>query len=94
MTKTAALCASLLMLTACAKPSLPEPALLPAVSPPDPRVCAQPLAEPPVVGSIVAPVSAAEVSATREHLVSDAEARAWGRMGWEIVAVARRACPG
>ena len=92
MMRTAALCASLLILTACAKPS-PAPVEPPGAVPPDPRVCAELLKEPPTVGSIVAPVTPAEIAATREHLTSDQEARAWGRQGWDIVAVARRACP-
>ena len=91
MIRTYALCASLLILTACAKPS--PPIEQPGAVPPDPRVCAQPLKELPTVGSIVAPVSPAEVAATREHLISDQAARAWGRVGWDIVAVARKACP-
>lgn len=92
MMRTAVLSASLLILTACAKPS-PRPAEPPGAVPPDPRVCAQPLKEPPTVGSIVAPVTPAEVAATREHLTSDHDARAWGRRGWAIVAVAQVACP-
>lgn len=92
MTKTSVLCASLLILAACAKPSpLPPPVIDPVR--PDPRLCAQIEPEPPVAGSIIAPVTEAEREAVRDHLTSDAEARAWGRRGWERVAIARGACP-
>ena len=83
----------MLILTACAKPSIPEPIEPPGAVPPDPVVCASIEKEPPTVGSIVAPVTTAEVVATREHLTSDHDARAWGRRGWAIVAVAQVACP-
>ncbi|WP_201463726.1 hypothetical protein [Brevundimonas aurantiaca] len=43
-------------------------------------------------GSIVQPVTAAEADAIRDHLTSDAEARAWGREGWERAAVAAERC--
>lgn len=45
-----------------------------------------------VVGSVVAPVTPAEIEATRDHLTSDAEARAWGRRGWDRAALARHGC--
>jgi hypothetical protein len=37
-------------------------------------------------------VTAAEADATRDHLTSDAEARAWGREGWARAAVAAERC--
>ncbi|MFC5370947.1 hypothetical protein ACFPIF_00170 [Brevundimonas faecalis] len=40
----------------------------------------------------MAPVTAAEADATRDHLTSDAEARAWGRRGWERAGIAREGC--
>ncbi|MNL67456.1 hypothetical protein D3C87_1920440 [compost metagenome] len=45
-----------------------------------------------MVGSVVAPVTPAEVEAARDHLTSDAEARAWGRRGWDRAALTRDAC--
>lgn len=82
--------ASSLILIGCATPS-PRPV---PVEPdrPDPRLCAPLELEPPVLGSIVAPVTAEEREATRAHLTSEAEARAWGRRGWERSAIARAPC--
>ena len=82
------------MLASCAKPFSPaaKPVVQPAAKAVDPRLCAPSEPEPPVVGSIVAPVTPVEVEATRDHLTSDAEARAWGRRGWDRAALAREGC--
>ncbi|MNS57160.1 hypothetical protein D3C72_900390 [compost metagenome] len=95
MMRTAALCASLLILTSCAKLSSPgaDGAVPPAAKAIDPRLCAPLEAEPSVAGSIVGPVTPTEVDATREHLTSDAEARAWGRRGWARADLGRASCP-
>lgn len=94
MIRPAALCVSLSILGACAKPSsLPvEPIAQPAPVAADPRLCAPLEAEPPVAGTIVVPVTAEEREATREHLTSDADARSWGRRGWERASVAGQTC--
>lgn len=94
MNRKHALIAACLILTACAKPSDDLPRPLPPLPVTDPRVCADPEPEPPVMGSIVAPVTVPEVEATKSHLESDADARRWGRRGWEIVAIARKQCGG
>ena len=87
--KLAVLCAALSTLTACA-PRLPE--IEPGPVSIDPQVCVPIPAEPVPAGSIVSPVTKEERDATRDHLTSDVEARAWGRSGWAIVAIAQRAC--
>lgn len=45
-------------------------------------------------GTIPQPVTPAEVEATRDFLNGEAEARAWGRRGWDRAAVAQAPCPG
>jgi hypothetical protein len=45
----------------------------------DPRMTVAVPAEPPSRGTVVEPVGPVETAAVREHLVSDAEARDWGR---------------
>lgn len=45
-----------------------------------------------MVGTIVAPATPAEAEATRQHLNSDADARSWGRRGWERAGVAQAQC--
>ncbi|WP_341020645.1 hypothetical protein [Brevundimonas diminuta] len=94
MMRTVALLAASLILASCgARSSLPiEPAAPVAPAAVDPRLCAPLEAEPPAIGSIVAPVTAAEAVAVRDHLTSDAEARAWGRRGWERAELARLTC--
>lgn len=89
MMKLAALSAALLILTACA-PRLPE--IEPGPVSIDPQVCVPIPPEPEPAGSIVAPVTPEERSATRDHLSSDVKARAWGRDGWAIVAIAQKDC--
>ncbi|MCZ4109521.1 hypothetical protein O3U67_15635 [Brevundimonas diminuta] len=94
MMRTVALFAASLILTSCgARSSLPVETVAPvAPAAVDPRLCAPLEAEPPVAGTIVAPVTADEADAVRDHLTSDAEARSWGRRGWERAAVAARRC--
>lgn len=94
MMRIVALFAASLILTSCgARSSLPvEPIAPVAPAAVDPRLCAPLEAEPPVAGSIVAPVTAAEADAVRDHLTSDAEARSWGRRGWERARLAGLAC--
>jgi len=93
--RTVALLAASLILTSCgARSSLPVEPIAPlAPAAIDPRLCAPLEAEPPVDGSIVAPATPAEADTTRDHLTSDAEARAWGRRGWERADVAKAGCP-
>lgn len=94
MMRIVALFASSLILASCATHSdPPRPAEEPLPQAVDPRLCAPLEAEPLVVGTIVAPATPAEVDATRAHLTSDAEARSWGRRGWERAAVAQEPCP-
>ena len=83
-----------MILASCGgRSSLPtEPIIPPAAKAIDPRLCAPLKPEPPVEGSIVQPVTPAEADATRDHLASDAEARAWGREGWARAAVASEGC--
>ncbi len=83
-----------MILASCGgRSSLPtEPIVPPAAQALDPRLCAPLKPEPPVEGSIVQPVTPAEADATRDHLTSDAEARAWGREGWARAAVAAERC--
>ena len=57
-----------------------------------PWILAAVVGAPAVVGSIVAPVTAEERAAVRQHLQSDAETRAWGERGWERAGIAREAC--
>lgn len=94
MMRTVALLAASLILTSCgARSSLPVESVAPvAPAAVDPRLCAPLEPEPPVAGSIVAPVTPAEADATRDHLTNDAEARAWGRRGWERAVLARLTC--
>ncbi|HCQ54416.1 MAG TPA: hypothetical protein DIV82_11290, partial [Brevundimonas diminuta] len=76
-----------------ARSSLPAEPIAPvAPAAVDPRLCAPLEAEPPAAGSIVAPVTPAEADAVRDHLTSDAEARSWGRRGWERAGVAKEGC--
>ena len=93
MMKTAALAVSLCLLTSCATPSIPPPIEEPAALGVDPRRCVPLEKAPAVVGSIVAPETAEEREAVRQHLTSDAEVAAWGRRGWDRAAIALRACP-
>jgi hypothetical protein len=91
--RTTALCASLSLLTACATPSsrveLPKPLA------PDPRICAALEKEPPVLGEVVQPATQAERDALADFLGGEAEARSWGRRGWERAKLARaRECSG
>lgn len=94
MMRPVVLSAASLILASCGgRSSLPtEPIVQPAAKSIDARLCAPLKPEPPVEGSIVQPVTAAEADATRDHLASDAEARAWGREGWERAAVAAEPC--
>ena len=94
MMRTVALFAASLILTSCgARSSLPVETVAPvAPAAVDPRLCAPLEEEPPVAGSIVAPVTSVEADAVRDHLTSDAEARSWGRRGWERASVAREGC--
>lgn len=83
------------MLAACAKPSLPDPQIpieQPKPQACDPRLRAPLEGEPPVLGTIVQPVTPAEINGTRDFLTGEAEARAWGRRGWARADVAREAC--
>lgn len=93
MMKAAVLAASLSLLTSCATRSLPPPVKEPSPVAADPRLCVPLEKAPAVVGSIVAPVTAEEREAVRQHLTSDAEVAAWGRRGWDRAAIALRACP-
>lgn len=78
------------LLTACATPSRPKPVEQPAPRAVDPRVCARIEAEPPVKGGIVQPATDAERAATDAFLNGEAEARAWGRRGWDRADLAKR----
>lgn len=91
-TLLAVLFASSLTLGACATRSSPPPAIEPAPRKPDPRLCAPAEAEPPVQGSIVQPSTDAEKDATAAFLNGEAEARSWGRRGWERARLAAKAC--
>ena len=94
MMKTAVLLASSLILASCATHSDLEvpPAETPAAKACDPRLVTSLEAEPLVAGSIIQPVTQAEVAAVRDHLTSDAEARSWGRRGWDRAGIAKEAC--
>lgn len=69
-----------------------EPIVQPKPQAADARLCAPLKAEPPVLGSIVQPVTAAEAEASRQFLTGEAEARAWGREGWARAGVAAGLC--
>jgi hypothetical protein len=93
--RTTALCASLSLLTACATPSSPGKIEEPAPKAPDPRICAALEKEPPVLGEVVQPTTQAERDALADFLGGEAEARSWGRRGWERAKLARdRECSG
>lgn len=83
-----------MILASCGTPSAPRPGAIepPAPAACDPRLTAPIEVEPPVRGTIVQPVTPAEVEATRDFLNGEAEARAWGRRGWARAAVARAGC--
>lgn len=91
MTRKVVLFALCLMSASCATPSNPDPVKPPAPVAVDPRLCAPLKPEPEPRGSIVAPASTDEALATGEHLDSDAEARDWGRQGWDRAALAMAA---
>jgi len=80
------------LLLGCATHSKPGPVREPAPKAVDPRVCARIEPEPPVQGGIVQPATAAERAETEAFLNGEAEARAWGRRGWERVGLAKGAC--
>lgn len=88
----AVLFASSLILGACATPSSPPRLVDPAPRKPDPRLCAPTEAEPPVRGSVVQPATDAEREATAAFLNGEAEARSWGRRGWDRAKLAAAAC--
>ena len=88
----AVLFASSLILAACATPSSPPRLVDPAPRKPDPRLCAPTEAEPPVRGSVVQPATDAEREATAAFLNGEAEARSWGRRGWDRAKLAAAAC--
>lgn len=92
--RIAVLCVSALILASCATPSLPDPGPIeqPAAEACDPRLTAPIEVEPPVVGTIVQPVTPDEVDGTRTFLNGEAEARSWGRRGWDRAAVAQASC--
>jgi hypothetical protein len=80
------------IMSACATrsiPAVPDLALAPAV---DPRLCAPAPTEPPIRGSVVAPVGTKEREATRLFLNSVAELADWGRSLAIRAEVARAAC--
>lgn len=54
----------------------------------DPRVCAKVEDEPPVEGTIPVAETSAERRGLDLFLNGEAEARAWGRRGWDRVALA------
>lgn len=91
----AVLCVSSPILASCGgRSSLPtEPIVQPRPPAVDPRLCLPAEPEPPVEGSIILPVTPAEIAAVRDHLTSDQAAREWGREGWERAGIAREACP-
>jgi hypothetical protein len=84
-----------LTLAACATPSSrPPPLVDPAQRKADPRICAAAEPEPAVQGSLVQPATEAEKDATAAFLNAEAEARAWGRRGWDRAKLAAKAdCP-
>ena len=88
----AVLFASSLILGACATRSSPPPLVDPAPRKPDPRLCAPPEPEPPVRGSVVQPATDTEREATAAFLNGEAEARSWGRRGWDRARLAAAAC--
>ena len=85
-----ALALAALTLTACATPSKPGPIAQPAPKAVDPRICARIEPEPAVQGGIVQPATDREREATDAFLNGEAEARSWGRRGWERADLARR----
>lgn len=94
MMKPAVLLAASLILASCATRSdrPVEPVVQPKPQAVDARLCAPLKAEPPVMGSIVQPVTPEEAEAARQFLTAEAEARAWGREGWARAAVAAEGC--
>jgi len=94
MTRMAVLLAASCLLSACATrshqaPDAPVPAA-PATC--DPALI-QPLApEPEVRGGVVQPATPQERAALADFLSGEAEARAWGRLGWARAAVAKVQC--
>lgn len=79
-------------LTACATPSSPGSVAQPRPVAPDPRVCAELEREPPVQGGIVQPATETERAETEAFLNGEAEARSWGRRGWERAKLAKAGC--
>lgn len=87
MIRKVALCGLCLTLMACDRPSAPRPF---EPCPPSLEADAEP--EPGARGTVVQPVTAAEIEATAGHLASDAAARSWGREGWRRAGVAADWC--
>lgn len=79
-------------LTACATRSSQVDKPAPRAA--DPRVCAKVEDEPPVVGTIPKAATSAESRGLETFLNGEAEARSWGRRGWDRAALAiRTSCP-
>ena len=94
MMRPAVLFAASLILASCAtRSALPaEPIARPEPEAVDARLCAPLKSEPPVVGSIVQPVTVEESEAARQFLTGEAEGRAGGREGWARAEVAASGC--
>lgn len=89
-TPLAVLFVASLALSACATRSKLGSIAEPAPRAADPRLCARIEAEPSVVGGIVQPATEHERAETEAFLNGEAEARAWGRRGWDRADLARR----
>jgi hypothetical protein len=88
--RIAALSGLSLALIGCATPSKPGKVEQPAPKAANPLLCARVEPEPPVMGGIVQPATETERDATALFLSGEAEARSWGRRGWERADLARR----
>lgn len=88
------------MLASCSS-LLPKSFDLPTIAEraPDPRICAEPDDEPliPEGAGLIAPDTEdpdpIEVAAQSRFIRWGVQHQAWGRRGWELVAIARERCP-
>lgn len=78
------------LLSACATPSSPGEVAQPAPKAVDPRICAHSEPEPAVQGGVVQAATDEERAKLDAFLNGEAEARSWGRRGWERADLARR----